>query len=62
MIKDVRIYELIDIMKKNGYTKTEMAGLCGISYITWNRWVKGECTPINKNTIERIEQVIVKNK
>jgi len=62
MIKDIRIYELIKIMERNGYTKTEMASKLGISYITWNRWVKGISNPVSKNNIMAIEQVIANNK
>jgi len=62
MIKDMRIYNLIKIAKKNNYSPTQMAGMLGISYVQYNRWVKGTCTPINKNTIKRIDQVITKHK
>jgi len=62
MIKDMRIYDLIKIAKKNNYSPTQMAGKLGISYVQYNRWIKGQCTPINKNTIKRIDQVIAKYK
>lgn len=62
MIKDMRIYDLIEIAKRNSFSPTQMAGKLGISYVQYNRWVKGTCTPINENTIKRIDQVIAKYK
>ena len=62
MIKDMRIYDLIKIAKKNSFSPTQMAGKLGISYVQYNRWVKGQSTPINKNTLNIIDRVIAKHK
>lgn len=62
MIKDMRIYDLIKIAKKNNFSPTQMAGKLGISYVQYNRWKKGISTPINKNTLNIIDRVISKYK
>ena len=58
VIKDVRIQKLIEISEKQKINRTQMANLIGVSYVTYNKYVKGKSAPINPAIIEKIERVI----
>jgi len=62
MIKDMRIQELIEIIKKNGFSKAFTSRETKISYSQINRYIRGESSPRGLNNIEKLDKFITEHK
>lgn len=62
MIKNMRIQELIKIIKKNGFSKAYVARETNISYSQINRYIAGESVPGGLNNIEKLDKFITEHK
>ena len=62
MIKNMRIQELMEIMKKNRWSKAYISRKLNISYTQINRYFAGTSVPGNLNNIEKIDKFIAEHK
>ena len=62
MIKDKRIQDLIEVIKKNGFSKAFTSRETKISYSQINRYIAGESVPKGLNNIEKIDKFITEHK
>jgi len=62
MIKNMRIQELIEVIKKNGFSKAFVARKTNISYSQINRYIIGESVPRDLNNIEKLDKFIAEHK
>ena len=58
----MRIQELIEIIKKNKFSKAFVARKTNISYSQINRYIKWESVPRGLNNIEKIDKFITEHK
>ena len=62
MIKNMRIQELIEVIKKNKFSKAYVSRETKISYSQINRYIVGESVPKGLNNIEKIDKFIAEHK
>ena len=62
VMKNMRIQELIKVIKKNGFSKALVSRETKISYSQINRYISGDSVPSGLNNIEKLDKFIAEHK